>query len=48
MFSKSEKDIAAYLLTAEPTCVERARFNQGEAIRQLATVIENSSASQLL
>jgi hypothetical protein len=41
MFSESEKDLAVYLMTAERVCVERARYNQGEAIRQLAEIISN-------
>jgi hypothetical protein len=41
MFSQTEKDLAAYLMTAERTCVERAKYNQGEAIRQLADIISN-------
>jgi hypothetical protein len=41
MFSGSEKDLATYLMTAERTCVERARYNQGEAVRQLADIIAN-------
>jgi hypothetical protein len=41
MFGRSNADLARWLAAAERHCIERSRFNQAEALQQLAATIGN-------